>query len=441
MTPRLCACLAIALAGCSSKSNSSADATRGGDGAGGDSFGAPTNVSVIVTDHPTDAAMFSYVAAYADGDGAWQPAPTPNGDIYTLPISSSTYRFAYTCDAPLAGGGADTRIVTLAHFATAARPSLTFALPNRCTDRLADTVQLSGTISNQPGTGSLEVLWGDRNLTVGPSGKYSGMVEPATRDLFVAHVVATTGVGAAPPIDFIASARAVTVSGATVQDLDFSTAQPLATFAITASGSVGKVSTETDLATANGTNTALVQAAMAPLSTGSLPTAQMQSDDVYNQIITETSSGQAMSTSNATAMPGAITYSAPAPLGGALAAVTATTPYPIITTSWTAYPNAIGYTWVATQSLTGTACGNSEPACTITWTSLDGVTTGAGMYEMPDLSALAGWTPAFELGAGALVTGTVQAMTSSGGATDFPAGNPTVGTQRTFARSAWSVTP
>ncbi len=440
MTVRLRVCLAIALAGCGGNSSNATDAP-GGDGAGGDSPGVPTNVAVTVTNHPTDAAMFSYVAAYADGDGAWQLAPTPNGDIYTLPITSSTYRFAYTCDAPLAAGGTDARVVSLAHFATAARPNLSFALPNRCTDRLAATVQLSGTISNLPGDGSLEVLWGDRNLVVGANGKYSAMVQPATRDLFVAHIVATTGTTTDPTIDYIASARGVTVSDATVQNIDFSTAQPLATFAVTANGNVGKVSTETDLATANGTNAALVVAGMAPLATGSLPAVEMQSDDVYNQIITETSSGQAMTTSNATALPGAITYSAPAPLGGALASVTGTTPYPIITTSWNAYANAIGYTWTAAQALTGSACAAGELACTITWTSWDGVTTGAGVYEMPDLSALPGWSPAFELVAGALVAGSVQASTSSAGATDYPAGNPAAGTQRTFARSAWSVTP
>jgi len=439
VTARLRTCLAIVLAGCGGKSDNATDATGGHDGAGGDSPGVPTDISVTVTNHPNDAAMFGYVAAYADGDGAWQLAPTPNGDIYTFAITSSTYRFAYTCDAPLASGS-DSRIVTLAHFATAARPSLTLALPNRCTDRLAATVQLSGTISNQPGAGSLEVLWGDRSLTVGSNGKYSAMVQPATRDLFVAHIVAVTG-AVDPTIDFIASARAVTVSDATVQNIDFSTAQPLATFAVTANGSVGKVSTETDLATANGTNAALVQSGMAPLSTGSLPAAEMQSDDVYNQIVTETSSGQAMITSNATAMPGAITYSAPPPLGGALASVTATMPYPIISTSWGSYANAIGYTWTAAQMLSGAACGNNEAACTITWTSLDGVTASAGMYEMPDLSALPGWTSAFELAPGTLVTGTVQAITSSAGATDYPPGNPVVGTQRTFARSAWSVTP
>ena len=59
---------------------------------------------------------------------------------------------------------------------------------------------------------------------------------------------------------------------------------------------------------------------------------------------------------------------------------------------------------------------------------------------MPDLSALAGWNDAFELGTAPIV-GSVTAMTSSAGASDFPTGIPAAGTDRVFVRSDYGVTP
>jgi hypothetical protein len=60
---------------------------------------------------------------------------------------------------------------------------------------------------------------------------------------------------------------------------------------------------------------------------------------------------------------------------------------------------------------------------------------------MPELAAVAGWTPAFELVTGSQVFGSVTAQTSSAGAGDFPPGTPAAGTQRTFVRADFTVTP
>ena len=69
------------------------------------------------------------------------------------------------------------------------------------------------------------------------------------------------------------------------------------------------------------------------------------------------------------------------------------------------------------------------------------VTGTSPAYRMPDLSALAGWNVKLQPVVGTMVVGAVQAMTSTAGANDFPAGRPAVGTQRAFVRSDWTVTP
>jgi len=105
--------------------------------------------------------------------------------------------------------------------------------------------------------------------------------------------------------------------------------------------------------------------------------------------------------------------------------------------TWSAYTNAIGYVWNATQD-----CGSNTP-CTLTWTAVlsPGVTGNMPGYQMPDLSALAGWKPDLELAPGTGVVGAVTALTSSAGAEDFPPGIPANGTDRTFVRADYAVTP
>jgi hypothetical protein len=126
-------------------------------------------------------------------------------------------------------------------------------------------------------------------------------------------------------------------------------------------------------------------------------------------------------------------------------ATATTTPYPRLSSTWTAYAGAAGYTWVASQtpgnSGNGNACGSGN--CTIVWSAQlsAGVLGASGVFTMPDLSGLAGWNPALQMVAGARANGAVQAMTSSG-AHDFPvAVPPAAGTRRTFATTSFSVTP
>jgi hypothetical protein len=81
--------------------------------------------------------------------------------------------------------------------------------------------------------------------------------------------------------------------------------------------------------------------------------------------------------------------------------------------------------------------------CTISWSAVlsPGVTGNMPGYQMPDLSALTGWKPAFQLVGGSQVVGSVTAFTSSAGASDFPPGIPANGTDRTFVRADYAVTP
>src|SRR5260221_3228206 len=159
----------LALAACGGHGTTGGDDANGGgdDGNGGGDDGSsqqPTNVTLTLHDRPNNAALFSFVVAYADGAGAWQLAPAPSGDTYTLPIYSPAYSVAFTC---IGGGNASTtvqsRTVTTASWSIAERASLVFDVPPRCTDRNTGGVGLHGTIANTIGNGGgFVVKWGDR---------------------------------------------------------------------------------------------------------------------------------------------------------------------------------------------------------------------------------------------------------------------------------------
>src|SRR3569623_1246379 len=139
---------------------------------------------------------------------------------------------------------------------------------------------------------------------------------------------------------------------------------------------------------------------------------------------------------------GVTVTAAPSPLGGATSQVTGTTPYPILESTRAPYASTIGYAWQALQVPSGQQCGGS--ACAIIWPALlsPGVTGSAPGYTTPDFSALTGWRSAFAFVTGAMITGYAEAGASSGGAGDFPPVTPPpAGTQRTYVRSAFTVTP
>jgi hypothetical protein len=427
--------------------HSSATDANGDDGAGGDDApGGGGTVMLTLTNRPTNAAMFTFLVAFQDGSDPWKLAPAPTGDTYALPVSSAAYAVAYSCVANLpsaAGPPRQNRELVSAAFTVAERTSLTFDIPPRCTDRITN-VGVSGTVSNRGnGGGAFQVAFGDKTANVNANtGAFAFETPPGTHDLLVLHVAPGGGIGGDVIVDRVAVQRGLGVTAATTANVDFSTSQATQSFTdtITVPG-LARVSDDTVLYSAGDTNPSLVSDGTSPFTSGSLAAVQMTSGDLYDQQITVSGNGQTAITTIASATPAAQTYVAPAPLGGAIATVAAATPYPQVATMWSSYTNAIGYGWAATQQLAAAQCNNN--LCTTTWTAAisPGVAGASPKFQMPDLSALAGWSANLQFATGTMVTGTVQAMTSSAGAGDFPAGKPTAGTTRTFVRSGWTVTP
>ena len=438
--------LVIALVACGSHGSAGDDGGTGDDGNGsGDDDGnhhGMTTVTVTVHGIPMNAAKFSYLAAYQDGSGPWQLAPAPNGDIYSLPINSPVWGFAWTCiGTPMVGTGPQPqqRQVSDLHFSVNERTSYTIDLPPRCTDRDNGAVLLKGSLANAPGGGTYVVRFGDRSVQTNFMNAYSLPVQPGTHDLVVVHGSFQIG------NDFIADSayvqRNLTVGGPTTANVDWDNAADVQTFGAGFTGNAQHYA-GTTLYTKGGTTAPLVADSNPDFEIEGLDPNEQTTGDVYDIVMAASGLGQTVATSVATDTPIDDTFTAPTPLGGATSTVAAT-PYPIITTTWAAYANAVGYTWTATQQPSFIVCGNNMQ-CTISWeaTLSAGVIGAMPSYSMPDLSQLTGWAPALQFVTGTQTAGTVQAMTSSVGAGDFPAATPpALGTARAFARSAYTVTP
>jgi hypothetical protein len=416
----------------------------GTDGANGDgSLGGGTQVHLTLNNRPGNAAMFSFIVAYQDGSGPWQLAGAPSGDTYTFTVNSPSYAVAWTCNALTTGtgGGTSVRQVNEAAFAISERTSLTFDVPDRCTDRAPMKTTLSGTVANRGG-GAYAVNFGTVAALVGAQG-YRVNTVPGTKDVVLRHFTNTGGSTTDVLVDETLLDRGVAVTAPTTDALDASTAVATQGFPVDVTPPVnGRAQTTTMLYTAGGTTATLVRVGQ-NYTTASLDPTQMMTGDVYDQQILVAGNGQTAIVTNATAMPDAQTYTAPDPLGGATSTVPTTTPYPEIQTTWAPYASTIGYQWVAAQQPTLQQCG-ANTTCTIAWSALlsPGVTGNSPGFKMPDLSALTGWDPAIAFVTGTQVTGYAEADTSSAGASDFPSVTPpTDGTQRVFVRSDFTVTP
>ncbi len=439
---RLVQLLSLFAIGCGS-SNPGTTSDGGTDGSSAvDAPPAGSSVTLTLVDHPTTPATFSFIAAFQDGDGAWAVAPAPSGDVYTLPITSDHYGVGWTC----IGSGDLQREVNLAYFTVAERSSLTLTIPARCTDRGATGVKLSGAIANPPNSGTLTVAVGNRTATADNAGTYALEVPPGTYDVFVLHSAAAQAAGSTDlTVDKVLVHRGLAITAAMTQGFDFANAVAVQSFPVTTGTATPGAKTTVDTTiVAGGTTTALVTQTKAPFTTESLALSQIAATDVYIQQIAVATAGSTLRVQDATATPALLTYTAPATLGGALAAVPTATPYPEVKTTWTAYTDAVGYTWGQAQAQTAAQCATTGNAgCTVTWVAdISAAYAGtATSFQMPDLSMLAGWSASFQLLAGTQVLGTIEAETSSAGPSDFPTDTPPVGTQRTFARAAWTVTP
>lgn len=415
--------------------------TMGDDDAGG---GQPHSVTLTLTNRPTNAAMFSFVVAFQDGSGPWQLAPAPVGDVYTLPIHAPSYGVAYACIGNVTTTAtSQIRSVTSAFFALGERSAVTLDVPARCSDRTTPMVALSGTIQNRPIGGVLTVQFGGRTAFVSNmNGAFTLQVPSGTHDLSVVHAV-PQGNG-----DFYVDQawiqRSVAISAATTRTIDFNNAEYTNTFGV----DLGPLpidtrsNVSTTLYTANGSTLGLVRLAQ-NLQTQSLADVQMITSDVYDQSITVGRTGGGATITNATNAPADQTWVPPTPLGAVQTTVPTKMPYVTLQTAWPSYAGAIGYQWNATQQPTAQACGGNT-ACTILWTASisPGVLGTMPMFRMPDLAALTGWKPGFELLSGTQIVGSVTALTSSAGASDFPTVTPPAnGTKRTFVRADFATTP
>lgn len=439
-------CVLATACGSNSKGNGSDAATGDGTNGGGDSggngdgtSGGGTTIHVTLTNHPTNASMFKFLVAFQDGSGAWKLASAPSGDTYSFNVNSPSWGVVWTCNA------GQVRAVTEVHFAVSERTSLTMNVPAGCTDNAPATVALSGTVSNRGGGGIWLVDFGGTAGFVNPqTGGYKLAVAPGTADVVLRHLQGTGNANDFTTTEALVD-RAVTVNAATTHDLDASTVLATQSFNVNiALTTTGRALATTLLYSAGG-STPTMDRLGANFESDALAATQGVTGDVYDQQIAVTANGQTAIVTNATATPGDQTYTAPTPLGGATAQVTGTTPYPLIHTTWAAYASTIGYVWNATQTLTPQQCGGTNTTgCAVVWTAIlsPGVTGGSPGYATPDFSALAGWDASLAFVTGTMITGYAEAGVSNAGATDFPPVTPPpAGTQRTYVRSAFTVTP
>lgn len=409
----------------------------GGDGDGGVA-GART-VKLTLTNRPNNPTPYSFLVAYQDGSAPWQLAPAPSGDTYSLSINAPSYSVAFACIGSTPGVNASTtRSVTVAQFAVGERTDVTLDVPARCSDRNQGGVTLSGNVANRPFTGVLVVQYGTRTAFVGgQTGNFSiPNVPPGTRDLIVSHAVPAGNNDFY--VDEVLVQRNVAANANTQLSLNFDNAESTSFYDVDP-GNVplqARVVATTTLYTANGTQATLVRRA-GDWESASLADAQMANTDVYDQSITVSTFGASATLTHATDQPGDQDFTAPAPLGNVMTTVPTKTPYITLLSTWPAYANTIGYVWNATQQ---GAC--SSGSCTTVWTAyLSPGTTGAmPAYQMPDLSALAGWKDSFQFSSTGIV-GSVTAIRSSAGAGDFPTGIPAKGTDRVFVRGDFGVQP
>lgn len=425
-------------------SGSGIDTDGGGTGDTGDNGGdggtaGARTVTLTLPNRPNNAAMFSFLVAYQDGNAAWQLAPAPTGDTYSFTINAPSYGVAYACIGSVPGNqAAQQRSVTSAHFAVGERTDVTLDVPARCSDRQGAGVTLSGNVANRPSGGVLVVQFGGRSTFVGSqTGNFTMQVPPGTRDLIITHAV-PEGNGDFY-VDETVVERDLAVTANATHDIDFSTSASIDFYTVDASAAPtnARVVASTTLYTASGTTASLVREAQ-NWETDALAAVQMRTSDVYDESIAVIQVGSSALLTHATSAPADQAYVAPAPLGLAMTTVPTKMPYTTLMTTWPAYPEAVGYLWNATQQ---SSC-SGNLACTTVWSAYlsPGVTGASPAYVMPDLSALAGWKDAFQLGTTA-ITGSVTAITSSAGAADFPTGVPVAGTDRVFVRSEYGITP
>jgi hypothetical protein len=428
--------LLIAMTACGGKSASKTDAPNGNDGsAGSDGPGGATTVTVTLTNAPSSGSAYSFIAAYADGSGAWQLAPAPTSNAYSLSISSTSWSFAWTCVEPAAPKDS---FVELAYFDISEKTSLTETVPDGCTDATPPaTATLMGTVTGALATGNTVVYFGDSKGVLKADGSYTITTPTGTHDIVVVHYPAATA-GADEIADGAVVVRSVAVNADTTQGAIAYTGATVASDAVTAATGSTIATVGTVLYSANGTTDVpfVVQAAVGTgYTTEGLAAADGVAADLYLQDVTGKAAGGEVQNWIGSAV-AAQTFTEPAAFGGATVGTVTATPYPLWATTWPVYTNAVGYTWDATQGVAGA----------VEWEAVIGAMyAGSGStatFTMPNLSTLTGWSTALQFATTGNGTGMVRAVTSTAGAKDYPPNAvPAPGTVRTFATGKFTFTP
>jgi hypothetical protein len=394
-----------------------------------------TAVAVTLHNVPTTPATFGFVAAYQDGSNPWQVAPAPVDDVYTLPIQSSTWSFAWLCTTP--SSPLTTPQVNVFGFAIADRTTLTQTVTSACTDRGSTAeVTLTVDVSNLPadatGTYFATFAGGTSAMTPGTdptTGTFTFQVAPGKHDLIVAHNsnTVTAGSGATDVVaDSAVVQRAIDVTADQTVDVDYTGAVATRSVPIAAT-TTDKVSVIAMLDTANGTTPKLVNDATSTFEANALATSQVLTTDLYELQVTSSTTSASMVVQSWSPTLSAQTYVEPQGLGVVAASELGAVPYPRVATTWLPYPNALYYRWQISQT---------RPSSTVTWiaTISPAVAGASPSYQLPDFTTFAGWA-GLQLTTGN-VSGKVTAFTSSLGAADFPfESRPPSGTLRTEVTS------
>jgi hypothetical protein len=422
-------------------SHSAGNPDGNGDGNGDSLGGNPTTVSVTLTNRPNTAATYTFLVAYQDGASAWQLAPAPSGDTYSFTINAPAWGFAWTCIVP----NLNAARVELAYFATTEKTSFTENVPRECSDRYPTFVGVSGSVTNETTTTNNQASYAGRTVAVMHNNSNAAdtfaMEGPmGPHDLVITHATLNGGIGGGE-VDHAAVVRGVTAP-TTTATVDWSTNMAVATANVT---TVANSIVSTTLYTAGGTTVTMVTQGATPYTSAGLDASQAMTGDVYDQQVLVRGAGTTSILDTWSTAVADQTYTAPAALGGATSSVPTTTPYPQVMTTWNGYTGAIGYAWDARQG--ASSVGGAAP---VRWTAILGTTYlgSSPKFQMPDLSMLAGWSPSFGFTTtGGMVTGTVAAYTSTGGAADFPGAvqvrgsNGAPGTTRVTVSNDWTVTP
>ncbi|MBA3539334.1 MAG: hypothetical protein H0T79_06870, partial [Deltaproteobacteria bacterium] len=351
----------------------------------------------------------------------------PVGDTYALPIHGEKYGVAYTCNDTFG-------TVELGFFTIAEYPALELAM----TCGAPSTVSLGGTFANGVAQARYDLTFGrTKQFNINSGDTYATAVMPGTHDVIVQRVVSNQAVDTLVVRDL-----QVTAATTLALDMSLALATRASTVDVTAPGATG-ISVTTVLVTNNGSSTLMSYDPAAPFTALFLPAAQASADDRYQERIQISQGTQSASITRIVDQPTAQTVTAPPLLGAVSASIAGTAPGPRITSQWTAYPGAIGYTWTANQIRT-TGCPDAAALCGATWTanvSTGWLGTAPTAFTMPDLAALAGWHPNFDFAAGAAIDGFVQGIAYPVGTGDLLDQTLVLGAERRLVSAQFSITP